>query len=205
MNSAEILEEGLIQLGLGLNASQQSALLAYLALMLKWNRVYNLTAVRDEQAMIRLHLLDSLSIVPHLQGKTLADIGSGGGLPGIPVAIVRPDMRVTLIESNQKKSAFQKQVAIELALSNVQIECARVEHCHGAYDIVSSRAFADMADFVKWTAHLLAEGGVMAAMKGQYPADEIARLPDLFHVEQSIKLTVPGLDSERHLVIIRKH
>ena len=189
-------------MGLEVGPEAQARLLAYAALMLKWNRIYNLTAVRDEISIVQLHLLDSLAVLPFLKGKSLADIGSGGGLPGIPLAIVRPDLAVTLVESNQKKSAFQRQAAIELGLSNLRPVCMRVEQLEGSYDIVTSRAFSDLADFVSLSSHLLAPGGVLAAMKGVYPAEEIARLPSGFHVEQSIPLDVPGVEGQRHLILI---
>ena len=202
MTPRNVLEEGLQSMGLEVSAAARDCLLAYAALMLKWNRVYNLTAVRDEISVIRLHLLDSLAVLPFLEGSTLADIGSGGGLPGIPLAIVRPELSVTLVESNQKKSAFQRQAGIELGLTNLVPVCARVEQHEGAYDIVTSRAFAELVDFVSLSSHLVAPGGVLAAMKGIYPVDEIARLPTGFHVKQSIPLSVPGVEGERHLILI---
>ncbi len=202
MNPASVLEQGLKLMGLEVALEARQRLLAYAALMLKWNRVYNLTAIRDELSIIRLHLLDSLAILPYVKGHSLVDIGSGGGLPGIPLAIVRPDLAVTLVESNQKKSAFQRQAAIELGLANVTPVCMRVEHHQGAYDVVSSRAFSDLAEFVSLSSHLLAVGGFIAAMKGVYPGDEIGRLPAGFHVEQSIPLDVPGVEGERHLILI---
>ena len=200
--AANVLNTGLAAMGLEVGPEAQARLLAYAALMLKWNRIYNLTAVRDEISIVQLHLLDSLAVLPFLKGKSLADIGSGGGLPGIPLAIVRPDLAVTLVESNQKKSAFQRQAAIELGLSNLRPVCMRVEQLEGSYDIVTSRAFSDLADFVSLSSHLLAPGGVLAAMKGVYPAEEIARLPSGFHVEQSIPLDVPGVEGQRHLILI---
>lgn len=205
MTPEMVLKQGLEKLDMEVTDLQKSRLLAFAALMQKWNRVYNLTAVRDEISAVRLHLLDSLSVVPHLTGNTLVDIGSGGGLPGIPLAIVRPELQVTLVESNSKKSAFQTQACIELGLDNVRPVCVRVENFSGAFDIVTSRAFADLADFVSGSSHLMAPGACIAAMKGVYPADEIARLPAMFHVEQSIPLEVPGVDGERHIILIKKN
>lgn len=206
MNAEQQLDAGLAALGLDLSAEVRQGLLRYAALILKWNRVYNLTAVRDEAGVIALHLLDSLAVLPYLEGQTLADIGSGAGLPGIVLALVRPDLQVTLIESNQKKSSFQQQARIELKLDNVQCLCRRVEDVQPEkpFDIVISRAFADLADFAQWSAHLMAPGGCLAAMKGVYPVDEIARLPQGYAAVQSIPLTVPGVDAARHLILVRR-
>lgn len=206
MTAKEQLDQGLTALGLDLMPVVRERLLAYAALILKWNKVYNLTAVRDEAGVIALHLLDSLSVLPYLEGRTLADIGSGAGLPGIVLAIARPDLSVTLVESNSKKSSFQQQVRIELKLDNVCCLCQRVEQVRPdrPFDIVISRAFADMADFVHWSGHLLAPGGCLAAMKGVQPTDEIARLPKGYAAMQTIPLRVPGVDAARHLVLVRR-
>jgi len=206
MSAAAALERGLEALGLPLAGDAQGKLLEYLALIEKWNRVYNLTAVREPAQMLAHHLLDSLSVAPHLKGAALADVGSGAGLPGIPLALARPDIAVTLIESNHKKSAFLKQAAIELALPNVEIVNARVEACDKAsrFDVVISRAFSDLPEFVALAGRLCAEGGVLAAMKGVYPYEELAQLPEAYRVREVVPLTVPGLGAERHLVLIER-
>ena len=206
MSEAAAIAAGLEALGLALDAPAQQKLLDYLALVQKWNRVYNLTAVREADKMVSHHVLDSLAVAPHLQGDTLIDVGSGAGLPGIPLALARPEMRVTLLESNHKKSAFLKQAAIELALENVEVANTRVEAWDepGAYDIVISRAFSDLAEFASLAGHLVADGGVLAAMKGVYPFEELAQLPKDFVLKQSIPLEVPGLGAERHLVLLQR-
>jgi len=207
MNGAQQLHAGIAELGLALPSATEGKLLAYLALLAKWNRTYNLTAVRDQTAMVALHLLDSLAVLPHLGAiSSLADVGSGGGLPGIPLALARPELRVSLIESSQKKASFLKQAKIELELANVAIECARVEELKGVsrFEAVISRAFSDLAAFVLLTGHLLAPGGRLLAMKGIHPHEEIARLPAPWHLTQCIPLGVPGLAAERHLIVIER-
>ena len=205
MNSTAQLSRGLAALGVDLPPSAQEKLLAFAALLGKWNKVYNLTALRDEEQVVSHHLLDSLAVLPHLgNAKRLADIGSGGGLPGIPLAIARPDLQVALVESNQKKSAFEQQAKIELGLANVSVHCKRAEawQPEEKCDVVISRAFSDLAEFVKLTGHLLAEGGVLLAMKGVHPYEEIAQLPPGWQVRQVMPLTVPGLRAQRHLVTL---
>jgi 16S rRNA (guanine527-N7)-methyltransferase len=206
MSQAELLWRGLGELGLDLPGEAQRKLLDYLALLAKWNRTYNLTAVRDEVAMVGQHVLDSLAVLPWLTFDTLADIGSGGGLPGIPLAIARPEGRVALVESNQKKSAFLQQAKIELGLANVDVVQTRAEgwQPEPLFDTVTSRAFSDLAEFLRLTSHLLAPGGVFAAMKGVHPYEEIAQIPAGFAVEKVIPLTVPQVEGVRHLVLIRK-
>lgn len=208
MSAAEQLQRGLAALGLDFPFDAQEKLLAFAALLGKWNKVYNLTALRDEEQVISHHLLDSLAVLPHLTGaKRLADIGSGGGLPGIPLAIVRPELQVALVESNQKKSAFQQQAKIELGLTNVSVHCERVEAWRPAEkcDVVISRAFSDLAEFVKLSGHLLAEGGALLAMKGVHPYEEIAQLPAGWRVAEVTPLQVPGVEGARHLVrVIRE-
>ena len=197
------IEQGLAALGLALGADQLDRLDAYLALLAKWNRTYNLTAVREEERMVSYHLLDSLSLVPQLAGGTrLLDVGSGGGMPGIPAAIARPDLSVVLLDSNHKKTTFLRQVVIELGLPNVEVVTSRVEayQPEQKFDRITSRAFAELADFVKWTHHLLAADGQYVAMKGVYPYEEIAQLPATVRVTEVLPLSVPGLDAERHLV-----
>ncbi|WGS42083.1 16S rRNA (guanine(527)-N(7))-methyltransferase RsmG [Burkholderia sp. JSH-S8] len=205
----KMLVDGANALGVALTDTQRNQLLDYVALLAKWNAVYNLTAIRDPQQMLIQHILDSLSIVPHLGDRVSArvlDVGSGGGLPGIVLAIVRPDWQVTLNDIVQKKSAFQTQTRAELKLANLSVVTGRVETLQpGAevpkkFDVIVSRAFADLSDFVKLARHLVAPGGAIWAMKGIHPGDEIARLPDGSHVKQTIRLAVPMLDAERHLI-----
>jgi 16S rRNA (guanine527-N7)-methyltransferase len=206
MTPRTALERGLQMLGLALSAGVGEQLLRYTALLAKWNRTYNLTAVRDPLAMVSHHLLDSLAVLPHLAfaptGAHVADIGSGPGLPGIPLAMARPDWHVALVESNDKKAAFLQQAKIELALANVEIHAGRVEAWRPAerFAVVISRAFAELADFVAACRHLVAPGGVMAAMKGKDPRSEIARLPNEYRC-QVLRLDVPFVDAERHLVL----
>ncbi len=177
----------------------------HLDLIAKWNRVHNLTAVRETDQMVVLHLLDSLSVLPHLAGaKTVIDVGTGAGLPGVPVAIARPDLAVTLLDSSHKKATFLRQVKTELALANVDVVCERVETWKPAqrYDAVISRAFSELADFIAQAQHLVAPGGVMLAMKGVYPFEEIARVPATHRVAKVLELKVPTLDAKRHLVFV---
>lgn len=198
------LRAGAKELALSLSDAQIEQLLAYVALMKKWNKVYNLTAVREEGAMVTHHLLDSLAIVPHLGADSLLDVGSGPGLPGLPVAMAKPELPVTVLDSNDKKCAFMRQATGELKLSNVSVCLQRVEHWQPVqrFGLIVSRAFAELKDFVEGAAHLLAPQGRLLAMKGQYPADEIARIPAGFRVSGVEKLKVPGLDAERHLIWI---
>ena len=206
MTPTQQLQSGIQALGLDLSAEQQTLLLAYTDLLKKWNKTYNLTALRDEAQMVSHHLLDSLTLLPYLQGaQTMLDVGSGGGQPGIPTAICRPDLNITLLDANTKKTAFLQQAVIELGLANVRVVSGRVEAVQDFQaDIITSRAFAELADFVNWTAHLLQDGGCWAAMKGVYPAAEIDRLPDSVCVERVDKIRVPQLNAERHMVILRK-
>ena len=200
------LRQGAAALGLSLDDAALGKLLDYLALLAKWNRVYNLTAVREESAMVTQHLLDSLAVLPHLPEGGLADVGSGGGLPGIPLAIAEPQRTVVLVESNHKKAAFLEQARIELALGNVSVVNERVEACVPAepFAVVISRAFSDLAEFARLAAHLLAPQGVLAAMKGVYPHEELAQLPSGVRLDRVIALRVPGLDAGRHLVLLRR-
>ena len=202
--SSDLLREGLEVLNLGLSKQQQDLLLRYLTLMQKWSRVYNLTAIRDPERMVSHHLLDSLAIVFHVRGQQVLDVGSGAGLPGIPLAVSRPDLSVTMLDSNQKKTAFIQQVIAELGLTNTKVVCARVEAWRpsGSFDVIVSRAYAELADFVLQTRHLLGPEGNWLAMKGQRPDAEIARLSGRFRIKSVSKLNVPTLDAERHLVSI---
>ncbi|EEA03806.1 methyltransferase GidB [Burkholderia sp. H160] len=209
---ASLLADGVRELGLDLSDEQQRKLLDYVALLAKWNNVYNLTAIRDPRQMLIQHILDSLSIVPHLalRGPSAAlDVGSGGGLPGIVLAIVLPDWTVTTNDIVHKKTAFQAQAKAELGLANLSVVTGRVETLRpGAevpakFDVIVSRAFAELADFVTLARHLVAEQGAIWAMKGVRPDGEIGRLPAGAHVEQIIRLNVPSLDAERHLIEVR--
>lgn len=201
------LERGLEELELALPGSTCDHLLAYVALLAKWNRTYNLTAVREPRAMVSHHLLDSLAVLPHLPvagpNVRVADAGTGAGLPGIPLALARPHWQVTLIESNQKKVAFLRQAAIELDMQNVAVHQGRVEAWHPAalFDIVISRAFAELAEFVAACGHLLAPGGMLAAMKGKRPDAELKELPADVQCKSVIRVRTPQLDTERHLVL----
>jgi 16S rRNA (guanine527-N7)-methyltransferase len=210
---ADALKAGIDELGLSLDGAQQQKLLEYVALLAKWNKVYNLTAVREPERMIGLHILDSLSLVPHLiaalSGKAparLLDVGSGGGLPGICVAIASPMLEVVMLDSLQKKTTFVRQAIGELDLPNASVVCERVEKYspEQPFDIVTSRAFAELGDFVKGAAHLVAPGGKMLAMKGVYPHDEIARLPASHTVTNVTELHVPQVEGARHLVTIEQ-
>jgi 16S rRNA (guanine527-N7)-methyltransferase len=204
------LRHGAEALGLALGEPQALALEAYLALLLKWNQVYNLTAVRKPEDMLTHHLLDSLAVLPalrrHLGGRParVLDVGSGGGLPGVVLAIMEPRLEVSCVDTVGKKASFVRQVSAELKLRNLQAVHARVEELRVApFDVVTSRAFASLADFTRLTRHLVQAEGVWMAMKGKRPDDEIAALPSessVFHVEQ---LSVPGLEAERCLVWIR--
>jgi len=204
------LREGLRELGLSLTDIQVNQLLDYLGLIGKWTKVYNLTAVRDPQEMLTHHLLDSLAAIPPLRRHTagraikLLDVGSGAGLPGVVIAICCPDIQVSCVDTVAKKAAFVQQVAATLKLPNLKGVHARVESLAGPVDVISSRAFASLADFVNWSGGALGQGGAWLAMKGKHPADEIAALPpqvQMFHVEQ---LAVPGLGAERCIVWLRR-
>lgn len=205
MSEHRILEQGVAALGLGLTPATLARMLAYSELLLKWNRVYNLTAIRASDQAITHHMLDSLAVLAHLGGiERLADVGSGGGLPGIPLAIARPALAVTSIEAVSKKASFQQQAKIELELANLTVLNERVENVRAdpLFDAVISRAFSDLSEFVRLTAHLLRPGGRFLAMKGVYPEAEIASLPAGIRVVEALPLQVPGLDAERHLIIL---
>jgi len=224
MTADGLFEAGIVQeLSLGIESlrlnvaePQQRQLLSYMALIQKWNKVYNLTALRQAQEILTHHLLDSLSAVSPLLGhiaKTkgdanagieLLDVGSGGGLPGVVIAICCPNIRVTCVDTVSKKAAFVQQVAASLRLSNLRGVHARVESLTGPYDLICSRAFASLPDFVSWSAAALSDGGVWMAMKGKLPEAEMAGLPsfaEVFHVEQ---LQVPGLEADRCMVWMKK-
>jgi 16S rRNA (guanine527-N7)-methyltransferase len=204
MTAERRLAAGIAALGLALPDGAEDKLLAYLALLDKWNRVYNLTAVRDAERMVTHHLLDSLAAVPYFQGETALDVGSGGGLPGIPLAIARPDLQVTLIDSIAKKSAFLLQAKAELGLKNLQVVTGRVEDFRpeAGFDVITSRAFSDLKEFVMLTRHLLKPSGRWLAMKGLYPNEEIEQLPAGVKVSADHQLAVPGLNASRHLIVL---
>jgi 16S rRNA (guanine527-N7)-methyltransferase len=204
MSVQQQLAAGIAALGLALPEGAEAKLLTYLALLDKWNRVYNLTAVRDAERMVSHHLLDSLAAVPFFQDGSVLDVGSGGGLPGIPLAIARPQVRVTLIDSIAKKTAFLLQAKAELGLGNLTVVTGRVEDYRPAegFDAITSRAFSDLKEFVALTRHLLKPGGCWLAMKGLYPNEEIAQLPPGVKVSADHALVVPGLDATRHLIVL---
>lgn len=208
MTPSAALERGVMELGLALPGGALEKLQAYVALLGKWNRTYNLTAIRNPLDMVRYHLLDCLAVLPHLpmpaQPASMADIGSGAGLPGIPLAIARPQWRVCVNDSKQKKAAFLRQAAIELGLANVEVHEGRVEAWRPAslFALVVTRAFADLAAFVAACRHLVVPGGVLLAMKGALRPEEFARVPAGCDCS-SLRLTVPMLQAERHLVICR--
>lgn len=203
MTPAATLAEGLNGLGLVLPEEASHKLLAYVDLLAKWNRTYNLTAIREPERMVSHHLIDSLAVLPHIRAGSLVDVGAGGGLPGIPLAIARPELQVTLNDSNHKKGAFMQQAAIELGLKNVAVHVGRAEEWQPAarFNGAISRAFAELADFIAACRHLVKPGGYFAAMKGLYPHEEIARVPSGFRCDTVHKLSVPHVDGERHLVL----
>ena len=182
----------------------QILLLNYLKLLQKWNRVYNLTAVRDLEQMVSTHLLDSLSVLPHLPQGRILDVGAGAGLPGIPLAAATASSQFSLIESNQKKSAFLRQAVGELKLTNVQVFCLKVEAWLPPmkFNCIIARAYAELSQFIESSKHLLAVDGIFAAMKGRYPATELEHIPAGYAVKNVIELQVPGLDAARHLVLV---
>jgi len=204
VSTADQLKRGLIALGLTLEREIQQRLLDYIALIEKWNRVYNLTAIREPEKMVGHHLLDSLAVAPHLHVKNLLDVGSGAGLPGIPLALAKPDTHVTLLDSNHKKAAFLNQAVMELQLKNAEVCGERVEswQTQNRFDVIISRAFADIGEFVRVTRHLLAPGGTFAAMKGLHPYEEIDKLPPSCKVHQVLPLAIPSVEGARHLVLI---
>jgi 16S rRNA (guanine527-N7)-methyltransferase len=205
MRRAEALARGLEALDLSLAEPAQAKLLAYVELIEKWNRVYNLTAVREPDRMLSHHVLDSLAVVPHLKGAHIVDVGSGAGLPGVPLAIADARWHVVLLEANHKKASFLTQALIELDLPNAEVAHARVEawEMPRRYDAVISRAFSDLPEFVSLAGRLCAADGELYAMKGIHPFEEIAQLPAGFRLARVIPLRVPGIDAERHLVIIQ--
>lgn len=203
---ATLLAEGLARLNLALPAAVQQRLLDYITLVRKWNKVYNLTAVRDRDKMLTHHLLDSLAVAPHVAAaSTLLDVGSGAGLPGIPLALALPAAQVTLLDSNHKKCAFLNQAVIELTLGNVRVICERVEklQLNQKFNVVISRAFSGLPEFAEQAGHLVAPAGVLLAMKGVHPSEEIAGLKGNFKLSGITPLQIPGLAAERHLVFLK--
>ena len=203
----EILSNGLRQLNLAqpLDEKQQSKLIKYVELLAKWNKSYNLTAVRKPEQMVTRHILDSLSICPYLRGKSILDVGTGAGLPGIPLAIVFPERQFTLLDSNNKKTRFVVQAVSELELSNVDVVQSRVEEYKpdASFDTITTRAYSAIGGMVEQTSHLMANDGVFLAMKGVNPVAEIDELPSKYIVNQSIEIKVPGIEEERHLLEIK--
>jgi len=206
MTPRAALQRGLGELELALSARVCDQLIAYVALLAKWNLSYNLTAIREENAMVSHHLLDSLAVLPYLPlgGKgRLADAGTGACLPGIPLALARPQWHVALVESNEKKAAFLRQATIELGIKNVEVHEGRVEAWHPAslFAVVISRAFAELTEFVAACRHLLEAGGTLAAMKGKRPDKEVQQLPRDVRCKSIVRLHTPQIDAERHLVL----
>jgi len=203
--SEATIAQGAASMGIELPESAARRMEQHLALVEKWNRVHNLTAVREASQMVVVHVLDSLTLLPHLgDAKHVVDVGTGAGFPGIPLAIARPDVSFTLLDSSHKKCTFLEQVRTELGLSNVEVVCERVEQFRPArrFDAVMSRAFAELSDFVTQSQHLAAPGARFLAMKGVYPFEEIARMPKSHKVAQVVELLVPSLDAKRHLVML---
>lgn len=200
------LKEGIKRLNLDLSEVRQETLLAYLALMAKWNQVYNLTSRRDESDWVPRHLLDSLAVLPYINGSRIADIGSGAGVPGIVLAVASPERQFTLLDSNAKKARFMTQAAIELKLDNVTVISGRAEAFMPqiGFDSVISRAFAAVGDFLRVAGHLATPAGKLLAMKGVYPAEELTQLPVGFKLETTERLDVPFLEGERHLLIFQR-
>ncbi|MFO1315416.1 MAG: 16S rRNA (guanine(527)-N(7))-methyltransferase RsmG [Burkholderiales bacterium] len=206
---ADDLARGVAALGVPVGPAQHAQLLAYVALLDKWNRTYNLTAIREPERMVTHHLLDALAVLPHLparKGLRVLDVGSGGGVPGIPLAIARPDWRVALVDASHKKVAFLTQAAIELRLPNVEAHATRVEDYvpPAPFDVVISRAFSDLPTFAAAAARHLAPQGLLVAMKGVHPDEELAELPPAFVVTAKPALAVPGLAAARHLIVMQR-
>jgi len=198
------LRAGLAALDLELDPAAQDRLLAYVDLLQRWNGAYNLTAVRDPAEMVTRHLLDSLAILRFVRGATLADLGSGAGLPGIPLAIAEPSRAILLVDSNGKKARFLREAVRRLDLANARVEEGRVESVQGTFDCITARAFASLGDMLSWGGHLLTADGLWLAMKGRFPQDELDAVPPAFRIDEVATLNVPGLDADRHLVVIKR-
>ncbi len=198
-----LLAQGINQLGLDLSPHIQRQLQHYMAALQKWNAAFNLTAIREPREIVIKHLLDSLSILPHLRANTLLDVGTGAGFPALVLAIAKPDLQVDLLDSNSKKTRFLVQMVAELGLKNVRVHHARVEQANlPPHAQIVSRAFSSLADFSQWCRHLMSEDGVLLAMKGQYPQAEIDALPADMQLLTTIPLQVPFLDEARHLLVL---
>jgi 16S rRNA (guanine527-N7)-methyltransferase len=200
------LQNALPELAVALPDGAGARLISYLELIAKWNRVYNLTAIREADKALTHHVLDCLAVLPHLGGGRIVDVGSGAGLPGIPIALARPDWSVTLIESNHKKSSFLVQAVAELGIKNATVAAERVESVEsaGGFDVVISRAFSDLPEFARLAGRLVAPDGTLAAMKGLYPDEELALLPEGWQVTEIVSLRVPGIEAARHLVLMKR-
>ena len=203
MTAEQKLADGSVALGLELSSLVLQRLMQYLDLLVRWNKIHNLTAVRDRDDMVTLHLLDSLALLPYINAQRLLDVGSGGGLPGIPIALTHPEIQVTVLDSSQKKTTFLRQVKLDMGLDNLEIVCSRVEDYkpENPYELIVSRAFSDLKLFIKLTHHLLTPQAAWLAMKGVYPRDEIAALNNIAVDVRAIN--VPGLDAQRHLVLMK--
>lgn len=209
MNATSLLaelERGLEALHIKLSRDDEQRLLDYLALLQRWNRVYNLTAVRGGRRMLTRHVLDSLTLIPHVEGQRILDVGSGAGLPGVPLAICMPDKSFWLLDASAKRCRFLRQAKADLGLQNVTVVAARAEDYQSdeKFDTLASRAFSSLAGFVRSAGHLLAENGTLLAMKGVWPGQESSELANGFIIENVVRTTVPGLHEERHLVICRR-
>ena len=204
MSPADKLAQGVAELGLRLAPDIERKLLDYVALIAKWNRVHNLTAVRAKSQMVSAHLLDCLAVAPYLNANTILDVGSGAGLPGIPLALMWPHVSVALMDSNHKKAAFLRQAIIELGLKNATVIGERVENWQPPhlYDLVISRAFSDLPEFLRIAGRMCADKGTVATMKGVYPHEELAQLPPDFKLRRVERLRIPGLPAERHLLLL---
>lgn len=207
----EMLARGLEGLGLPSDERTVTLLGCFADLLLRWNRTYNLTAIREESEVVTHHLLDSAALVPMIakiapEAKTLLDVGSGGGLPAVPTALLRPDLSVHAVDTVKKKVTFLQQAQIELGLKNFRAHHARVENlCLSPFDVITSRAFASLADFTSLTEHLLKPSGLWLAMKGVVPEEEIAALPGFVRVREILPMTVPGLHESRHLIVMERN
>jgi 16S rRNA (guanine527-N7)-methyltransferase len=203
---ADLLERGIAEMGLAVAEDSRTKLIEYLRLLEKWNQVYNLTAIRELRRAVSVHLLDSLALLPFVTPGRLLDVGSGAGLPGIPLAVARPELSVTLLDSSHKKAAFLNQAVSELGLKNAKVVCQRVEtwQPEERFDYIVSRAFSEIAEFVASSHHLLAPKGVLGAMKGILPFEEIERLPPEFRLRQLQPLSIPFLEASRHLVLMER-
>ncbi len=202
-STEQLLAEGMAAMGLPATTEQRDRLLSFLGLLRKWNRVYNLTAIENPADMVRLHLLDSLAVLPFLSGARVLDVGTGAGLPGIPLALFSPGREFTLLDSNAKKTRFVRQAAIELGLANVKVEHARIEQFHPSqgFDVILARAFASLPAIVGETSRLLNPGGTILAQKGKSPVEELNALENM--TVEDFPLHIPGIDAQRHLIAIK--